>query len=184
MGAIGFGFALLTFQIRQSFHPGKLGIGGPSFAEWSSYDAAWLLFGLGLLWAERRRPRKSLLWGGAAVLALGFVATVIGPPFLLNPLRDGSDVGSLPILNLLLFAFGLILLALGIARKSTALRRASLAVTLLAVAKVFLHDASNLTGLYRVVSFLGLGASLLGLAFVYQKFVLGRAEEGRERNAE
>ncbi len=254
-GAIGFGFALLTLQIRQLFHPGQLGIGGPTFLEWSSYDGAWLLLGLGLLWAERKARRKSLLWGGATVLALGFVATFIGPPLLLNPLWDGSDVGGLPIFNLLLFAFGLpvvlfllafgelmrrgwlrpakvfaaaallfafllitlevrqafhggllgqgvattaeryaysvawlvfglILLALGIARKSTALRWASLAVTLLAVAKVFLYDASNLTGLYRVVSFLGLGASLLGLAFIYQKFVFGRAESEREGNTE
>ena len=254
-GATAFAFALLTLEIRQLFHPGKLNGGGPTFSEWSSYDAAWLLLGLGLLWAERRWQRKSLLWGGAAILGLGFVATLLGPPFLLNPLWDGSDVGDLPVFNLLLFGFGapivlfligsrelyrrgwdklaklfgasslvfafllitlevrqafhddllsqdattiaeryaysvawlvfgLILLALGIRRKSTALRWASLAVTLIAVAKVFLYDASNLTGLYRVVSFLGLGASLLGLAFVYQKFVFGRAEEVRAGNTE
>ncbi|HXU29235.1 MAG TPA: DUF2339 domain-containing protein, partial [Thermoanaerobaculia bacterium] len=254
-GAIGFAFALITLQIRQTFHPGHLSGSGPTFTEWSSYDAAWLLLGLGLLWAERSRGRKSLLWGGVAVLGLGFVSTLLGPPFLLNPLWDGSDVGALPVLNLLLFGFGvpivlfrfayrelarrgwekpaklfgvaslflafllltlevrqafhggllgqgdtttaeryaysvawllfgLVLLALGIRRKSTALRWASLAMTLLAVAKVFLYDASNLTGLYRVVSFLGLGASLLGLAFVYQKFVFGRAEEERAGNTE
>jgi uncharacterized membrane protein len=254
-GAIAFGFALLTLQIRQLFHPGKLGGGDPTFAEWSSYDLAWMALGLGLLWAERRYPRLSLFWGGCAILGLGTFATLVGPPFLLNPLWKDAEMGYLPIVNLVLFGFGapilllllaqremtkrgweqpaklfgvsslifafllltlevrqifhdsrldsgetsteesytysaawlifgLALLALGIRRKSTALRWGSLAVTLIAVAKVFLYDASNLTGLYRVVSFLGLGASLLGIAFVYQKFVFGRAEEVRPGNSE
>jgi uncharacterized membrane protein len=248
VGAVGFAFALITLQIRQLFHPGRLSHGGPTFTEWSGYDAAWLLLGLGLLWIARSRPRKSFRWSGLAILGLGFVATFVGPAFLLNPLWNDSEIGDLPFLNLLLFGFGapilllllakremavrgwvrpgkvlavsslvfafllltlevrqvfhgsrldvgetstaesytysaawlifgLGLLALGIQRKSIALRWASLAVTLLAVAKVFLYDASNLTGLYRVVSFLGLGVALLGLAFVYQKFVFGRAEE-------
>lgn len=252
VGAVAFAFALITLQIRQLFHPGRLGHGDPTFTEWSSYDAAWLLLGLGLLWVARSRPRKSFRWTGVALFGLGLAATFAGPSFLLNPLWNDSDVGALPVLNLLLFGFGvpivlilvgarearrrgwgktakllsvaslllaflllslevrqafhggllsqgetttaeryaysvawlvfgLGLLALGIRRKSTALRWASLAVTLLAVAKVFLYDASNLTGLYRVVSFLGLGASLLGLAFVYQKYVFGRADATEER---
>jgi uncharacterized membrane protein len=60
---------------------------------------------------------------------------------------------------------------LGILRRGKALRYASLAVTLLAVGKVFLYDTSNLSDLYRVFSFLGLGISLLALAWVYQRFV-------------
>ena len=67
--------------------------------------------------------------------------------------------------------FGTVLLALGIARRGRGLRYAALAVMTVAVCKVFLYDASNLTGLYRVFSFLGLGAGLLLLAWVYQRFV-------------
>lgn len=67
--------------------------------------------------------------------------------------------------------FGAALLVLGILRKVKALRYASLAVMLLSVGKVFLYDMSNLTDLYRVFSFLGLGVSLLALAWVYQRFV-------------
>ena len=48
---------------------------------------------------------------------------------------------------------------------------------LAAVAKVFLSDTSHLRDLYRVVSFLGLGASLLLLAFLYQRFVFGRVRD-------
>jgi uncharacterized membrane protein len=42
---------------------------------------------------------------------------------------------------------------------------------LAAVSKVFLYDMAALVGLYRVFSFLGLGASLLLLAYLYQRFV-------------
>ena len=51
------------------------------------------------------------------------------------------------------------------------LRYASLAVMLLVIAKVFLYDMANLSDLWRVLSFLGLGVSLLALTWVYQRFV-------------
>lgn len=71
---------------------------------------------------------------------------------------------------------GTALLALGIWRRSTFLRAASLAAMLAAVAKVFLYDFSGLDGLYRVFSFFGLGVSLLLLAFLYQRFVFREAQ--------
>jgi uncharacterized membrane protein len=63
------------------------------------------------------------------------------------------------------------LLALGIVRGLAALRYASLALVMLTVAKLFLFDMSALTGLYRVASFLGLGLSLVGLGYLYQRYV-------------
>jgi uncharacterized membrane protein len=54
---------------------------------------------------------------------------------------------------------------------SRPLRVASLLVMALAVAKVFLYDTAHLTDLYRVLSFLGLGLSLLLLAWIYQRYV-------------
>jgi len=67
--------------------------------------------------------------------------------------------------------FALAILAAGIRRKSVALRYASLAVLIVTVAKVFLYDMSDLTGLFRVASFLGLGLTLIGIGRVYQKYV-------------
>ena len=55
------------------------------------------------------------------------------------------------------------------------LRWASLAVIALAVAKVFLIDMSALTGLWRALSFLGLGGCLIALGWAYQRFVFTRA---------
>jgi uncharacterized membrane protein len=37
---------------------------------------------------------------------------------------------------------------------------------------VFAIDMSDLTGLWRVLSFLGLGLALIGLGVVYRRFVL------------
>ncbi|HYU32984.1 MAG TPA: DUF2339 domain-containing protein [Thermoanaerobaculia bacterium] len=67
--------------------------------------------------------------------------------------------------------FGAVLLVLGVTRRGKMLRYASLAVMLLVIAKVFLYDMANLSDLWRVFSFLGLGVSLLALAWVYQRFV-------------
>ncbi len=72
--------------------------------------------------------------------------------------------------------FGSVLLVLAIVTKGVILRWASLAVMLLAVVKVFLFDLSALRDLYRVFSLLGLGASLLLLAFLYQRFVFRSAD--------
>jgi uncharacterized membrane protein len=67
--------------------------------------------------------------------------------------------------------YALALLAVGILRDSVALRYASLSVLSIAVAKVFLYDMSDLTGLYRVASFLGLGLTLIGIGYIYRRFV-------------
>jgi uncharacterized membrane protein len=69
---------------------------------------------------------------------------------------------------------GTVLLIAGIVTRGLVLRWASLAVMLLAIGKVFLVDTARLQDLYRVFSFLGLGVSLLLLAFLYQRFVFGR----------
>jgi uncharacterized membrane protein len=69
----------------------------------------------------------------------------------------------------IVFALGL--LALGILRASIPLRYASLAVLMTAVVKVFLFDMSDLSGLFRVASFLGLGLTLIAIGRVYQRFV-------------
>ncbi len=76
---------------------------------------------------------------------------------------------------------GLGLLGAGIKMANKPLRRVSLAFVIFAVCKVFLFDASELEGLYRVFSFFGLGVSLIGLSYFYTKFVLSnqhREDEG------
>ena len=63
------------------------------------------------------------------------------------------------------------LLVWGAYRQRRAPRYASLAILLLALAKVFLIDMSALEGAARAGSFIGLGASLIAIALFYQRFV-------------
>ena len=65
--------------------------------------------------------------------------------------------------------FGAILLTAGFWRRSAFLRWQALLLLAVSVAKVFLVDVSELSQGYRILSFLGLGALLLGVSFVYQR---------------
>jgi uncharacterized membrane protein len=67
--------------------------------------------------------------------------------------------------------YALVLLAVGIWRHSMPLRYASLAVLMLVVCKVFLFDMAEISGLFRVASFLGLGLTLMAIGWVYRRFV-------------
>ncbi|MGH6891234.1 MAG: DUF2339 domain-containing protein [Dongiaceae bacterium] len=71
--------------------------------------------------------------------------------------------------------YGGLILVLAIWRRLVALRHAAAGIVVLVVIKVFLVDASGLTGLYRFASFLGLGLTLLALGYLYQR-MLKRAE--------
>ncbi|WP_237213658.1 DUF2339 domain-containing protein [Falsiroseomonas oryziterrae] len=64
------------------------------------------------------------------------------------------------------------LLALGIRAGVPALRLGALAVIAVTIVKVFLVDMGGLVGLWRVLSFLGLGLTLIALGWVYRRFVV------------
>ena len=69
-----------------------------------------------------------------------------------------------------------VLLIIGVWRHVPALRYVSLGFLLLTVAKVFLYDLANVTGIFRVFSFLGLGVSLVLVSLFYQRFVFRKEE--------
>lgn len=74
-------------------------------------------------------------------------------------------------------ALGTVFLILGIKTKGKMLRYAALSVMLLSVGKVFLFDTAQLRGLLRVLSLLGLGGSLMLLAYLYQRFVFSERKQ-------
>jgi uncharacterized membrane protein len=67
--------------------------------------------------------------------------------------------------------YALVLLGAGLWRGNRALRLVSLGFLLLTVGKVFLYDLGQLDGLYRIMSFLALGLSLIVVSLLYQRFV-------------
>ncbi len=75
--------------------------------------------------------------------------------------------------------YALLLLGVGMARRSAALRWTSLALIIVTIGKVFLYDLSHLRDLYRVVSLVGLAFSLILISLLYQRFVFGKREEGQ-----
>lgn len=56
--------------------------------------------------------------------------------------------------------------------------RAGFGLMMIVIAKIFLFDMADLEGLLRVASFMGLGLSLLGLAYLYQRFNLSPKKLG------
>lgn len=74
--------------------------------------------------------------------------------------------------------FGAVLLALGFARRSAFLRWQALILIAASIAKVFLFDTSQLSQGFRILSFLALGALLLGVSFVYQRDWLNLRHRG------
>ena len=66
-------------------------------------------------------------------------------------------------------AYGALLLAGGFWRQSAFLRWQALVLLAVSIGKVFLYDVSELSQGFRILSFLGLGALLLAVSFVYQR---------------
>jgi uncharacterized membrane protein len=74
--------------------------------------------------------------------------------------------------------FGVALLVGGFLLRSQPIRMASAAVVTLTIAKVFLVDMAGLTGIFRALSFIGLGVVLVGIGWLYQRLLFpadGRA---------
>jgi uncharacterized membrane protein len=80
---------------------------------------------------------------------------------------------------------GVLLLAVGSRFDAKSIRLASAGLVLIAVIKVFLIDMSNLEGILRALSFIGLGAVLIGIGLFYQKILSGKSggEDKAELNA-
>ena len=71
-------------------------------------------------------------------------------------------------------AFGVVLLVVGLLIGSKPARLASAAVVLLTVGKVFLIDMAGLAGIWRALSFIGLGLVLVGIGYLYQRLLFPR----------
>lgn len=150
------------------------------------YGVPALLFGL--VAAELRRRETKLPLGPVfailvVVLAFALVSLEVRQAFQGNLLNGPTtSVVERWSYSAAWIVFGAVLLVLGVARRGKMLRYASLAVMLLVIGKVFLYDTANLSDLWRVFSFLGLGVSLLALAWVYQRFVFREdVQEGASR---
>jgi uncharacterized membrane protein len=124
------------------------------------------------LYAARRRAEeatRSGFWLAAFLAALiGGAALMVRQGFQ-GPILTGPDM---PIAEFygyslagLAVAIGLILAGMRLPDK--ALRLAGLLLLTATIVKVFLVDASELKGILRIISFLGLGIALIGIGRLY-----------------
>ena len=133
--------------------------------------------------AQRRHTPEAarvakIAW--SAVLALGFIETTLevrhafqGPIIAWN--AGETSHGEWYAYSIAWLGYAGAVLAVAISKGSSTLRYVSLGLVMLTTAKLFLFDMSALEGLLRVLSFLGLGLSLIGIAYLYQRYVFPSA---------
>jgi uncharacterized membrane protein len=112
----------------------------------------------------------ALIFGVALMVRQGFQGPYLDGPF--TPIAESYGYS----LAGLLVAIGLILA--GVRLTDKALRLAGLLLLTATIGKVFLIDASELKGLLRILSFLGLGVALIGIGRLYGP-VLRAERDGR-----
>jgi uncharacterized membrane protein len=143
-----------------------------------AYAAPAVLAFMAVRWLDRPGDRDARLITETAAAVLAFVYVSLEVRHFFDPgfargwqWAEGIELYAYSFVWLL---FGVALLAAGFWREAPALRHAGMALVCIVVAKVFLIDMAGLKGLLRVLSFLGLGAALLGLGYAYRRFGLVR----------
>ena len=159
-----------------------------SVGGWPLLNALLLTYGLPIAWLAALQRRSTALPGlrnldvAAKALCLGLILILAlaqmrhlfhGDPMILGPVGTAE----LYAYSAAALAVAIGFLVWGVARGDQMIRLASLGLMLAAIAKVFLYDASALTGLWRIAAFTGLGLSLLGISWLYGRYVFtGRGD--------
>ena len=134
----------------------------------------------GLLWAIPRllpaaiRQRDGALMLLIVVAAFTLLRQVSHTPMLLS---TGTGAGEQIARSILALVLAGAFLCVGIVRRARDWRLASLALMLVAVVKVFLFDAAGLDGLARIASFAALGFSLIGVGWLYSRYLPDETHE-------
>jgi uncharacterized membrane protein len=171
---------VIVFRLGVNANPMIMGDPvGPPFVNLIllGYGLPALLAGILAYVTRETRPRWYSLTALGTALALAFAYLTLevsrlfhGPVLTSGEISDAEQYTYSAVWLL----FGVALLAAGIWYRSLPLRVASAAVIVLTVLKVFLVDMSDLTGIYRALSFLGLGAVLIGIGWFYQRLLFPR----------
>jgi uncharacterized membrane protein len=134
---------------------------------------------LGLGWFIRQDIRPTIARTGIAmsIAAVVFLYTLvildIRHAFHPLDLRGTMSDAESYIYSAATLIFGAILLVIGVVIRNLGARSLSFVFVLAATIKVFLFDAADLEGLWRVLSFFGMGLSFLAISWLYARFVFG-----------
>lgn len=152
-------------------------IGGRNIV--SSLLVAYLLPGIAALFAARHAKQFRPPWyttaAGILAVALIFLYVTLetrhvfqGP--LISQWLETSEPESWAY-SVVWLVLGIAFLAYGLLRGSLEARMASAALIVLAAIKVTVFDLAGIGGIWRALSFISLGAVLIGIGLVYQKLV-------------
>ncbi|RWK43329.1 DUF2339 domain-containing protein [Mesorhizobium sp.] len=132
------------------------------------------------LYSRDKRPKwyAAMLALMAALLAFVYATLSVRRLFKGEFIGLWSGLGQLETYtySALWLIIGVALLTAGVWLKSQVLRVASAALISVAVLKVFLFDMSELEGVLRALSFIGLGAVLIGIGLFYQRLLTRAAK--------
>ncbi len=181
MASLGFGglaaagtvFGLLMGQ-NPLFNDDPVKSLGPINSLWLGYLLPAIAAALLARHARGRWPKLLQLAAAGLALALLFTFVTLEVRHAYQPLlgfwheTSQNEFWSYSAAWLLL---GIGLLGYGLWREMPEARLASAAIVVLTVLKVFLWDMSGLEGALRAFSFIGLGAVLVGIGLVYQRYV-------------
>ncbi|RRI05864.1 DUF2339 domain-containing protein [Mesorhizobium tamadayense] len=133
------------------------------------------------LYVRDKRPRwyAAMLALVAALLAFAYATLSVRRLFKGEFIGLWSGLGQLETYtySALWLVIGVALLTAGVRLRSQVLRIASAVLIAVAVLKVFLFDMSELEGVLRALSFIGLGAVLIGIGLFYQRLLTRAARE-------
>ncbi|WP_027164909.1 DUF2339 domain-containing protein [Mesorhizobium sp. WSM3224] len=133
------------------------------------------------LYVRDKRPKwyAAMLALIASLLAFAYATLSVRRLFKGEFIALWSGLGQLETYtySALWLVIGVALLTAGVWLKSQVLRIASAALIAVAVVKVFLFDMSELEGVLRALSFIGLGAVLIGIGLFYQRLLTRAARE-------
>ena len=139
------------------------------------------------LYARGKRPRWYSAMLGLVMAALVFVYATLSVRRLFQGEHIAWWTGMSQLetyaYSALWLAMGVALLVSGVWQRSQMLRIASAVLIAVAVAKVFIFDMSELEGVLRALSFIGLGAVLIGIGLFYQKLLTRAARQDRAQAA-
>ncbi len=154
---------------------------GQNVGAWPILNALLLTYGLPIAWVGLANDELARLdlenwsrkgYGLMLVLAFALVSLEVRQ-FFQGAFLDGriTTDAEFYVYSVVWLIFGIGVLFFGTVRRDRMMRVASLIIMLLTIGKVFLWDAAQLAGLWRVFSFFGLGLSLLGLSWFYSRYV-------------
>ena len=125
-------------------------------------------------------------WLRLALSGIGVALVALCAALEIRRFWRGDDLSVYGVTQAELYSYTVAMMIVGaallyqaIARRSQLLRRIAMGVIGLTIAKVFLIDASGLSGLTRVFSFLALGLSLAGLAWL-NRWAAGQQGSGQD----